>query len=98
MNVSREEIKMMLDRMAASIHLNLEESVALNDGRLFAARYVLARMGLNPADEICRTILNPVEMSGQQKLLVGQRLSVRSAAVKRARSERRVIWTGLELE
>ena len=88
----------MLDRLAASIHLNLDDSVALNDGRLFAARYVLTRMGLNPADEICRTILNPVEMSGQQRLLTGERLSVRSAALKRTRKESRSVWTGFQLE
>lgn len=98
MEVSREEVKMMLDRMAANLNLEVEEEVALNDGRYLAARCVLIRMGLNPKHELVADLLAPVKAAGQQRMLMGQRLSIRSAALKKRRGDRHAVWTGFQLD
>jgi hypothetical protein len=97
-NISREELKMMLDRMAANLNLDIEEAVALNDGRFHAARTVLIRMGLNPSDEVCADLLAPVKNSGVQRMLMGQKLSIRAAAVKKKNGPARKVWTGFDLD
>lgn len=94
-DVGRDELMLMLDRLAASLNLNLEKSVALNDGRLHAAQTVIERMGLNPSSEAVTRLLSPVERAGQQRMLMGQRIGVRAAAVARKRTRSRV-WTGLD--
>jgi len=98
MEVSREEIKMMLDRMAANLNLDLEPGVALNDGKYLAARIIISRMGLNPDDEAVTSLLAPVKAAGQQRMLIGQRLSIRSAALKKRNGGRHAIHTGFNLD
>ena len=98
MEVSREEVKMMLDRMAANLNLEVEPAVALNDGKYLAAKVVLIRMGLNPNHEVVADLLAPVKAAGQQRMLMGQRLSIRSAALKKRNGSRHAVWTGFQLE
>jgi hypothetical protein len=98
MDVSREEIKMMLDRMAANLNLEVAPDVALNDGKYLAARIVLIRMGLNPDHQLSTDLLAPVKAAGQQRMLMGQRLSIRSAALAKRKGSRHDIWTGFQLE
>jgi len=98
MQVSHEEIKMMLDRMAANLNLEVEPEVALNDGKYHAAKTVLIRMGLNPSDEAVASLLAPVKAAGQQRMLMGQRLSIRSAALKKRNGGRHAIHTGFHID
>ncbi len=85
----------MFDRMAASLALDLEPDVALNDGKLHAAKTVLERMGINPSSDSATCLLRPVERAGHQRLMMHQRIGVRAATIKRKKVRSRV-WTGLD--
>lgn len=95
-DIGRDELMLMLDRLAASLNLDLPAEVALNDGKLHAAQTVLSRMGLNVSDQSCTDLLGPVERAGQQRLMMSQRIGVRAATIKRKRVRSRV-WTGAEI-
>lgn len=88
-----QEIRRQLDRMAASLHLELEPFVALSNGTYHAARAVLERMGVDPESEAGTILLKPVERAGHQRMMMSQSLAVRSAALKRKNAGRR-IWDG----
>lgn len=88
-----DELRRQLDRMAASMFLEVEPFVALNDAPIHAARSVLERMGIDPDCENARTLLAPVEQAGIQRMLKSQTLSVRSAALPQ-RKKKKKGWDG----
>lgn len=97
--MSKDELRLALDRIAASLSLEVDPSVALNDGRIHAAMTILERMGLDPSDKVCARLLRPIEAAGHQRMLAKQHLAVRAAATGRAGFEDvDEIWTGAELE
>ena len=88
-----DELRRQLDRMAASLLLDVEPFVALNDAPVHAARSVLERMGIDPDGDDARTLLAPVEQAGIQRMLKSQTLAVRSAALP-TRSKKKKSWDG----
>jgi hypothetical protein len=81
--IDAAELRRQLDRMAAALLLEVDESIALNDGSLHAARHALGRMGIDPDSEAAGILLTPVRDAGIHRMLKGLPLSVRSAALKR---------------
>ena len=97
--MSRDELRLALDRIAASLCLEVDPSVALNDGRVHSAITVIERMGLDPSHEDCARLLRPIEAAGHQRMLAKQHLSVRAAATGRGGFEEvDEIWTGSDLQ
>lgn len=88
-----DELRRQLDRMTASLMLEVEPFVALNDAPVHAARSVLERMGIDPDGKPARTLLAPVEQAGIQRMLKSQTLSVRSAALP-SKAKTKKSWDG----